>query len=379
MNLELKMPTGPEKQSSDTRFIKTKTRHLAIFMLVLTCISAFFYITRSPTDIGWSYSEVLKDFGSYSLDIHKISNSSNSSIEENLDHMYNNGILENVDYKINGTDVMVFLHIQKTGGTTFGLHLVKDLHLKKKCVKSQKDKRYDCFRPNTSSEHWLFSRYTTGWKCGLHAGWTSLNFCVHEYFSDLQIKRRYFYFTIVREPIARYLSEFAHVRRGATWKTAYMRCNGHRYQTPLCFEGEDWWGVSLQEFMSCQNSWATNRQTRMLSNLTIINCTGDGLEPMKRDQLMLESAKENLLNMAVFGLTEEQDKSRLMFEYVFGMKFKTEFISNEKTIASRLDIVDEDREKVKKLNYLDIELYKFAKELFYKRWEYLTSTGLITS
>ena len=30
-------------------------------------------------------------------------------------------------------DVMVFLHIQKTGGTTFGKHLVQDIDLERPC------------------------------------------------------------------------------------------------------------------------------------------------------------------------------------------------------------------------------------------------------
>jgi hypothetical protein len=31
---------------------------------------------------------------------------------------------------------------------------------------------------------WLFSRYSTGWRCGLHADWTELKDCVAEYLND---------------------------------------------------------------------------------------------------------------------------------------------------------------------------------------------------
>lgn len=79
-----------------------------------------------------------------------------------------------------GRDVIVFLHIQKTGGTTFGRHLVKDLNLENPCVCTKKRKRCDCFRPNTDNKQWLFSRYSTGWKCGLHADWTELTDCVED-------------------------------------------------------------------------------------------------------------------------------------------------------------------------------------------------------
>lgn len=90
---------------------------------------------------------------------------------------YDDVLNENFQFDMNGHDVMVFLHIQKTGGTSFGKHLVRDLDLLRPCSCQRKRKRCDCFRPNRN-ESWLFSRYTTGWKCGLHADWTELSACV---------------------------------------------------------------------------------------------------------------------------------------------------------------------------------------------------------
>lgn len=81
-------------------------------------------------------------------------------------------------FDMNAHDVMVFLHIQKTGGTSFGRHLVQDLDLQRPCTCQRKHKRCYCFRPNRN-ENWLFSRYSTGWKCGLHADWTELTNCVN--------------------------------------------------------------------------------------------------------------------------------------------------------------------------------------------------------
>ena len=51
---------------------------------------------------------------------------------------------------------------------------------------------------------------------------------------------RYLYLTILREPISRYLSEWRHVRRGATWIGSKLRCNGRQAtleEVPFCFEG----------------------------------------------------------------------------------------------------------------------------------------------
>ncbi|KPP73455.1 hypothetical protein Z043_107459 [Scleropages formosus] len=82
-----------------------------------------------------------------------------------------------VDFHIKGDDVIVFLHIQKTGGTTFGRHLVQNVRLELPCDCRPGQKKCTCYRPNRK-ETWLFSRFSTGWSCGLHADWTELTSCV---------------------------------------------------------------------------------------------------------------------------------------------------------------------------------------------------------
>lgn len=82
-----------------------------------------------------------------------------------------------VDFNIRGDDVMVFLHIQKTGGTTFGRHLVKNIELEQPCDCLAGQRKCTCHRPG-KAESWLFSRFSTGWSCGLHADWTELTSCV---------------------------------------------------------------------------------------------------------------------------------------------------------------------------------------------------------
>ena len=52
---------------------------------------------------------------------------------------------------------------------------------------------------------------------------------------------RYLYITMLRDPVARYLSEWMHVARGATWIASHLRCNGHVAsldEVPLCYEGD---------------------------------------------------------------------------------------------------------------------------------------------
>ncbi|CAN8196260.1 unnamed protein product, partial [Coccothraustes coccothraustes] len=83
-----------------------------------------------------------------------------------------------VRFDMRGRDVIVFLHIQKTGGTTFGRHLVRNIHLEQPCYCRAGQKKCACHRPGGDKDTWLFSRFSTGWSCGLHADWTELTSCV---------------------------------------------------------------------------------------------------------------------------------------------------------------------------------------------------------
>jgi len=51
---------------------------------------------------------------------------------------------------------------------------------------------------------------------------------------------RYMYVTLLREPTARYLSEWKHVQRGSTWQSAQLVCDGRPAtldEVPFCFQG----------------------------------------------------------------------------------------------------------------------------------------------
>lgn len=76
-------------------------------------------------------------------------------------------------------------------------------------------------------------------------------------------KRRYFYTSFFREPVTRFISEYRHVERGATWLAARHICNGRPptpEQLPMCFDPEIGWdGVTMDEFLACPYNLAFNR------------------------------------------------------------------------------------------------------------------------
>ncbi|XP_031624711.1 heparan-sulfate 6-O-sulfotransferase 2 [Contarinia nasturtii] len=292
---------------------------------------------------------------------------------------YDDVLKDDFQFDMDAHDVMVFLHIQKTGGTSFGKHLVQDLDLKRPCECQRKRKRCYCFRTHRN-ENWLFSRYSTGWKCGLHADWTELTSCVDRELNKNEgeiAKRRYFYITILREPVVRYLSEFRHVQRGATWKTARHWCLGRQAtvsELPPCYTTESWVGVNLEEFMDCDSNLATNRQTRMLSDLALVGCYNKtSMSAHERDRIMLASAKKNLAAMSYFGLTEYQKISQYVFEETFNLRFAIPFEQHNTTVSSSTlnHLTPKQEARVKELNALDIELYEFAKKLLFQRFEKL--------
>jgi hypothetical protein len=135
------------------------------------------------------------------------------------------------------------------------------------------------------------------------------------------------------------------------------------------FVGTDWTGVSLEEFMSCPHNLANNRQTRMLANLTLVGCYDRSVMPNsdERDRVLLHSAMDNLRQMAFFGLTEHQSEMRYLFERTFGIHFRRDFSQFTDTHASKIELTASQLEVLQSLNRLDIELYRFASELFAAR------------
>ncbi|XP_073530348.1 heparan-sulfate 6-O-sulfotransferase 1 isoform X1 [Phyllobates terribilis] len=298
-------------------------------------------------------------------------------------------------FDMKGNDVIVFLHIQKTGGTTFGRHLVQNVRLEVPCDCRPGQKKCTCYRPNRR-DTWLFSRFSTGWSCGLHADWTELTSCVPGVLDKKETAmknrsmgrdnpydcyprnccgtRKFYYITLLRDPVSRYLSEWRHVQRGATWKTSLHMCDGRTptpEELPSCYEGTDWSGCTLQEFMECPYNLANNRQVRMLADLSLVGCYNMSFTPeKKRAQLLLESAKKNLKDMSFFGLTEFQRKTQYLFERTFNLKFIRPFMQYNNTRAGGVDLDNGTIQRIEELNDLDMQLYDYAKDLFQQRYQF---------
>ncbi|XP_009464203.1 PREDICTED: heparan-sulfate 6-O-sulfotransferase 2-like [Nipponia nippon] len=131
-------------------------------------------------------------------------------------------------------------------------------------------------------------------------------------------------------------------------------------------------GVSLLGFCLIRGRLANNRQVRMLSDLSLVGCYNLSVMPEEqRNKVLLDSAKENLKRMAFFGLTEFQRKTQYLFEKTFNMNFISPFTQYNSTRASSVEIDEQTQQRIEALNFLDMELYDYAKDLFLQRYQYM--------
>ncbi|ETN75249.1 heparan sulfate 6-sulfotransferase [Necator americanus] len=364
----------------------TFSRKLIVFVFVVLSAPAIYLIIGSST-----YQYQYSDYTSSTNDQKPIGADKNGNFVLNhleepitLDSKFTwdttfTHLVENPEqgFSINSNDVLVFVHIQKTAGTSFEKFLVRHLNIEQPCQCVKGKKRCTCNRLNKPNEVWLFSRYSTGWLCGLHADFTELyvSGCVDRMLNKKEGSRRlrrYFYTTFLREPITRFISEYRHVNRGATWIASRHICNGRAPtsdELPLCFDPHlGWDDVSLDEFLHCPFNLAFNRQTRMLADLTLVNCYArNGTDPRTRDRILLESAKRNLRNMAFFGIKERMDDSQIMFERLFNLSFNRRLSAWTRSKSNDTDVTPEQLRQIREHNELDIELYDYALKLFEHR------------
>ena len=304
--------------------------------------------------------------------------------EKNLRNFAKQDKFKLLKFDVSKNHIFVYLHMQKTGGTTIEKKLSTNLfepHCD--CKKVSKNARLicDCLRDN--KEVWLVSRYTRlpnrGWPCGVHADWTELHACVPKLITKLYGRnpnRKFLYITQLRSPVSRFVSEFRNSQRGATWRKSEHKCKGKYADEKdlYCYKGDSWKGVSLQEFITCNKNLAINRQTRMLSDLELVNCYNrSSMSKARRDRTMLHSAMKNLMSMPFFGLVERPSESQFLFEKTFSLKFTEQWMLLDAGYASiyMVNISQAEVKKMEEINHLDIALHHFAEILFQQRLDYV--------
>ena len=327
-------------------------------------------------------------------------------------------------------DTIVYMHIQKTGGSVFLAHLVTaQIPLKRLKIFNDSGKvpspdpisqslrlcltsptggwkrgrsHYDhklCPRNWTqpNGDTWLVSEKTTAWNCGVHAYYTDFKRCLQYPFTFNQISNweknkdkvmrlsehnRFHYVVLLRHPLLRYISEYLQISRGSCWAREDVCYKGREFRCPEHFQCKEdirkkfAADLTLEKFLRCKDSWSSNRMTLMLADHEVASCWDRTKYTCEeRDQLLLTSAKSNLHDFSYFGLNEFFADSGALFEETFGvvLRHPTENQSLNRSYAglffSSLTL-EENTDIYKKViqnNLLDLELYEYALDLFTSR------------
>ena len=312
-----------------------------------------------------------------------------------------------------GNDTLVLVHIQKTGGTEFLRYLVtvkrgseylcnissivKRSIEKKRNIprqakprvrnrrgkKSKKREIVSCPRypSKDQGEQWLISEKTMSWICGPHPSYTEYRRCLPQLdLKRFNKKRKLHYAVLLRHPVLRYISEYLHVQRNATWAARHY-CKGKLVpleDMPPCYPGfynkVPWPNLTLSSFLSCESNWANNRQTLMLADIEAVNCFDKkSIGKEKREQKLLQTAKKNMESFAFFGITEYMDESCRMFENHFNMKFPMKPPKRNLSdlhsgpMLPTLWKNPAFLRAIRQVNHLDMALYEHALKLFDER------------
>jgi hypothetical protein len=182
------------------------------------------------------------------------------------------------------------------------------------------------------------------------------------------------YITLLRDPIARTVSWYSHVKRDE---------NAYRHSQVT---SENW---SLRDFVTdSETNWDTiNTQTLHLAvdldySQLARDPIGYGQAAIKKcaqridDRSLLATATKRLEEFAFVGLTERMQDSILMLSYQMDWQPEntTLQLNAGPPLKSDREISDDTREAIKSITQLDQELYEWAFQRFGERFEQMTRT-----
>ena len=229
----------------------------------------------------------------------------------------------------NPSDTIIFLHIPKTAGKS----------LRNVLIKQYWGNKMFYFYPNPTSEELEALRHLTDEK-DVKVVLGHYRYGVHEY-----LRRPYTYLTFIRNPIDQVISHYYHLVRSD--KEVHQRIIEKNR--------------SLRSFADFE--WAKNLQTAFITG------TQDVREIEKDPEGALTLAKKRLSeDMYQFGVTEKFDESLLLFREKLGWKnLVYQRFNVAKNRPENHQLNDEDLQKIRKNNQLDLRLYEFGRALFDQR------------
>lgn len=225
---------------------------------------------------------------------------------------------------------VIFVHIPKTGGTTFDKLIKRQYESKSLFLFTKVEESLARFRQLNEDEKREIKFIQGHMRYGLHK----------------EFPQPCTYMTILREPIERVISLYYYVLRTPE-NPAHDQVKSKN--------------MSLKEYVSSGiASLVNNNQTRFLCTTESVGSYG------QCSPEMLESAQKNLRdNFAAVGLTERYNETLILLKRTFNWKNPYYVKVNVTKNRPLKEDVDKDTIKlIEKYNELDIELYKYGEERF---------------
>lgn len=244
-------------------------------------------------------------------------------------------------------EILIFFHLPKAGGTTLNSILFNN-------IDKGKSWKYCPYEHNKELDKIKQALHNNELRCITG----HMAFGLHKYTEN------YKYITLLREPVSRVISYYKHFSRlPVTCKDKFV---GIERTFDPC-EAENW---SIDDLLKHRiSSQIHNGYVRFFAG-------SNGLpislkEKSELSESDLNKAKKNLADyFSVVAITEEYDKSLLLLRKFAGLKnifYVKKNQAPQKTTASALS--PETVECIKKNNQLDIQFYKYAKELMMEKFE----------
>lgn len=220
---------------------------------------------------------------------------------------------------------IIFLHLPKTGGTTFN-SIIDRRYKPREIFKVDGSKidesigKFNQLSEYEKQEIKLFRGH-------MHFGW-------HRYISQSST-----YVTFLRNPVDRVISNYRFILR-----------------RPLHYLYSEVKSMTLQDYVKSQiNPSLNGGQVRLLS----------GLESEPLSETTLATAKNNIkTHFSVVGLTEKFDEALILIAKLYGWRFPFYIKQNVASRSDEENISEQTLELIQEANFYDMELYKFAQVLF---------------
>lgn len=225
---------------------------------------------------------------------------------------------------------LIFLHIPKTGGTTFRVLLEKEYGL-------ASDKNWEKGVCHLYATHGNFNIWDLAYKCKAVKPEVLVGhftYGIHRIFDGLCD-----YVTILRNPVDRIVSNY-------TWAIQNVNI------LPQFSKYKNW---TLDQYL--EESFLKNAMTRCL---VYRECTIPESE-------WLKIAKNNLENFTLFGITEFFSEFIKVGTKIFNWQKTTDYTVENASII-KIKPTKEQIKLIEKECELDLELYEYAKKLFHEKF-----------